>query len=83
MKQSVFLLVLLSSMFCEAQSVLTTPAESTRSVPGSASPPTTGADSMSVRDPQQMREKPTAMEAVILFRPSQRGFRLRTGLLGR
>ena len=57
MKQSVFLLVLLSSMFCEAQSVLTTPAESTRSVPGSASPPTTGADSMSVRDPQQMREK--------------------------
>jgi hypothetical protein len=57
MKQSVFLLVLLSCMFCEGQSVLTTPTEWQRSVPGSASPPTNGADSMSVRDPQQVREK--------------------------
>jgi len=39
MTQTLFLFVLLSCMFCEGQSVLTTPTESTRSVPGSSTAP--------------------------------------------
>ena len=69
MKQSVFLFVLLSSMLCEGQSVLTTPTESTRSAPGSASPAFTGADAMSVRDPQRMREKTDSDGASNLISP--------------
>jgi polysaccharide biosynthesis/export protein len=69
MKQSVFLLVLLSCMFCEGQSVLTTPMESTRTVPGSASPPSTGADSMNGGAPQQRREKTDSDGASNLVSP--------------
>jgi polysaccharide biosynthesis/export protein len=39
MTQTLFLFVLFSCMFCQGQSVLTTPTESTRSVPGSSTAP--------------------------------------------
>jgi polysaccharide biosynthesis/export protein len=57
MTQKLFLFVLLSGMFCEGQSVLTTPTESTRSVPGSSNTPSTGAVSAPVRAPQQTGER--------------------------
>jgi protein involved in polysaccharide export with SLBB domain len=57
MTQKLFLLVLLSCTFCEGQSVLTTPAESTRSVAGSSTAPSTGAGSAPMRAPQQTGEK--------------------------
>jgi polysaccharide biosynthesis/export protein len=55
MTQKLFLFVLLSSMFCEGQSVLTTPTESTRSTPGSSNTP--GAASAPLRLPQQTGER--------------------------
>ena len=57
MAQKLYLFVLLSCMFCEGQSVLTTPTESTRSVPDSSNTPSTGAVSAPVRAPQQTRER--------------------------
>src|SRR3984957_13109793 len=57
MTQKLFLFVLLSGMFCEGQSVLTTPTESTRSVPGSSNTPSTGAITAPVRAPQQTGER--------------------------
>ena len=57
MTQKLFLFVLLSCMFCEGQSVLTTPAESTQSVPDSSNTPSTGAVSAPVRAPQQTGER--------------------------
>jgi polysaccharide export outer membrane protein len=53
MTQKLFLLVLLSCRFCEGQSILTTPTESTRSVPASSTTPATGSDSVPMRPPQQ------------------------------
>jgi polysaccharide biosynthesis/export protein len=57
MIQTLFLFVLLSCTFCESQSVLTTPTESTRSVPGSSTAPTTGAGVAPPRSPQQAGER--------------------------
>jgi polysaccharide biosynthesis/export protein len=57
MTQKLYLFVLLPCMFCEGQSVLTTPTESTRSVPGSSNTPSTGAVSAPVRAPQQTGER--------------------------
>jgi polysaccharide export outer membrane protein len=57
MTQKLFLFVLLSCTFCLGQSVLTTPTESTRSVPGSSSTPSLGAVSAPVRPPQQTGER--------------------------
>jgi polysaccharide biosynthesis/export protein len=57
MTQKLFLFVVLSCMFCEGQSVLTTPTESTRSVPASSNTPTTGAAPAPVRSPQQTGER--------------------------
>ena len=57
MKHTLFLFVLLSCTFCEGQSVLTTPTESTRSVPGSSTSPPTGAGSASARSSQQTGER--------------------------
>jgi polysaccharide biosynthesis/export protein len=57
MKQTLFLFVLLSCTFCDGQSVLTTPTESTRSVPGSSTAPPTGAGSPPMRSPQQTGER--------------------------
>ena len=57
MTQKLFLFVLLSCTFCEGQSVLTTPTESTRSVPGSSNTPSTGAVSAPLRAPQQTGER--------------------------
>jgi polysaccharide export outer membrane protein len=56
MTQKLFLFVLLSCTFCEGQSVLTTPTESTRSVPGSTALPT-GAGSVPMRSSQQTGER--------------------------
>jgi polysaccharide biosynthesis/export protein len=53
MTQKLFLFVLLSCTFCEGQSILTTPTESTRSVPPSSTTPATGSDSAPMRPPQQ------------------------------
>jgi polysaccharide export outer membrane protein len=44
-------------MFCEGQSVLTTPTESTRSVPASSNTSPTGAASAPMRSPQQTGER--------------------------
>src|ERR1700684_3866209 len=55
MTQKLYLFVLLSCMFCEGQSVLTTPTESTRSVPDSSNTP--GAVSAPLRAPQQTGER--------------------------
>jgi polysaccharide biosynthesis/export protein len=44
-------------MFCEGQSVLTTPTESTRSVPGSSNTPSPGTASGPMRSPQQTGER--------------------------
>jgi polysaccharide biosynthesis/export protein len=57
MTHKLFLFVVLSCMFCEGQSVLTTPTESTRSVPGSSNTPSTGAASAPMRSPQQAGER--------------------------
>ncbi len=57
MTLKLFLFVLLSGMFCEGQSVFTTPTESTRSVPGSSNTPSTGAITAPVRAPQQTGER--------------------------
>jgi polysaccharide export outer membrane protein len=57
MTQKLFLFVLLSCMFCEGQSVLTTPTESTRSVPASSNTSPTGAASAPMRSPQQTGER--------------------------
>ena len=57
MKHTLFLFVLLSCTFCEGQSVLTTPTESTRSVPGSSTAPPTGAGSAPMRSSQQTGER--------------------------
>jgi polysaccharide biosynthesis/export protein len=57
MTQQLFLFVLLSCMFCEGQSILTTPTESTRTVPGSSNTPSTGAGSAPVRSQQQVGER--------------------------
>ena len=57
MTQKLFLFVILSCMFCEGQSVLTTPTESTRSAPGSQNTPSTGAASAPMRSPQQTGER--------------------------
>jgi protein involved in polysaccharide export with SLBB domain len=57
MTQKLFLFVVLSCTFCKAQSVLTTPTESTRSVPGSQNTPSTGAASAPMRSPQQTGER--------------------------
>jgi polysaccharide export outer membrane protein len=57
MTQKLFLFVVLSCMFCEGQSVLTTPTESTQSVPGSPNTPPTGAASAPRRPPQQTGER--------------------------
>jgi polysaccharide biosynthesis/export protein len=57
MTQKLFLVVFLSCTFCEGQSVLTTPTESTRSVPGSSNTPSTGATSAPMRSPQQTGER--------------------------
>ncbi len=57
MTQKLFLFVVLSCMFCKGQSVLTTPTESTRSVPGSSNTPSTGAASAPMRSPQQTGER--------------------------
>jgi polysaccharide biosynthesis/export protein len=57
MTQKLFLFVVLSCMFCEGQSVLTTPTESTRSVPGSPNTPPAGAASAPMRPPQQTGER--------------------------
>ncbi len=57
MMQKLFLFVLLSSTFCEGQSVLTTPTESTRSAPGSSTAPSTGVGSAPMRSPQQTGER--------------------------
>ena len=57
MKQTLFLFVLLSCTFCEGQSVLTTPTESTRSVPGASTAPPTGAGSAPMRPSQQTGER--------------------------
>jgi polysaccharide biosynthesis/export protein len=57
MTQKLFLFVLLSCTFCESQSVLTTPTESTRSVPESPNTPSTGAASAPMRSPQQTGER--------------------------
>ena len=83
MKHTLFLFVLLSCTFCEGQSVLTTPTESTRSVPGSSTSPPTGAGSASVRSSQQTGERTGIDGAGIPFRQTQHPFRLRTDLLGR
>jgi len=56
MTQKLFLFVLLSCTFCEGQSVLTTPTESTRSVQGSTALPT-GAGSVPMRSSQQTGER--------------------------
>jgi polysaccharide export outer membrane protein len=57
MTQKMFLLVVLSCTFCEGQSILTTPTESTRSVPGSSNTPPSGASSTPVRSPQPPGER--------------------------
>jgi polysaccharide biosynthesis/export protein len=57
MKQTLFLFVLLSCTFCEGQSVLTTPTESTRSAPGSSTVPPTEAGSAPMRSSQQTGER--------------------------
>ena len=57
MTHKLYLFVVLSCMFCEGQSVLTTPTESTRSVPDSPNTPSTGAVSAPVRAPQQTGER--------------------------
>jgi polysaccharide biosynthesis/export protein len=57
MKQKLFLFVVLSCAFCEGQSVLTTPTESTRSLPGSLTTPQTGAGSAPMRSSQQTGER--------------------------
>ena len=57
MTQKLLLVVLLSGTLCAGQSVLTTPTESTRSVPGSAAAPTSGGESAPMRAPQQMGER--------------------------
>jgi polysaccharide biosynthesis/export protein len=57
MTQKLFLFVFLSCMFCEGQSVLTTPTESTRSVPASSNTPSTGAASAPMRSPPQTGER--------------------------
>ncbi len=57
MTQKLLLVVLLSGTLCAGQSVLTTPTESTRSVPGSAAAPTSGGESTPMRAPQQMGER--------------------------
>jgi protein involved in polysaccharide export with SLBB domain len=57
MTQKLFLFVLLSCTFCEGQSVLTTPTESTRSVPGSSTAPSTGVGSPPMRSSQQTGER--------------------------
>jgi polysaccharide biosynthesis/export protein len=57
MTQKLLLVVLLSGTLCAGQSILTTPAESTRSVPGSAAAPDGGGESAPMRAPQQMGER--------------------------
>ena len=57
MKHTLFLFVLLSCTFCEGQSVLTTPTESTRSVPGSSTAPQAAAGSAPVQSSQQRGER--------------------------
>jgi polysaccharide export outer membrane protein len=57
MTRKLFVFVLLSCTFCEGQSVLTTPNESTRSAPGSASTPTTDAGLPPGRSSQQREER--------------------------
>jgi polysaccharide export outer membrane protein len=57
MTRKLFLFVVLSCMFCEGQSVLTTPTESTRSVPGSLNTPTPGTASGPMLLPQQTGER--------------------------
>jgi polysaccharide biosynthesis/export protein len=57
MTQKLFLFVVLSCMFCEGQSVLTTPTESTRSVPASSNVPSTGAASAPMHSPQQTGDR--------------------------
>jgi protein involved in polysaccharide export with SLBB domain len=57
MTQKLFLFVLLCCTVCAGQSVLTTPAESTRSVPGSPAGPANGDLSAPTRSPQQTGER--------------------------
>jgi protein involved in polysaccharide export with SLBB domain len=59
MKSTAFLLFLLSCMLCAGQSVLTTPTESTQSVPGSTAGqgPATGATQAPGQAPRQAGEK--------------------------
>jgi protein involved in polysaccharide export with SLBB domain len=57
MTQKLFLFILLSCTFCEAQSVLTTPTESTRSVPGSTAVPETNAGQNPAQMPHQNAER--------------------------
>ncbi len=57
MTQKLFLFVLLACTFCESQSVLTTPTESTQSAPDSSTPPSTGVGSAPIRSPQQTGER--------------------------
>ena len=57
MTHKLYLFVLLSCMFCEGQSVLTTPTESTGSVPESSNTPSTVAVPAPVRAPQRTGER--------------------------
>ena len=70
MKHTLFLFVLLSCTFCEGQSVLTTPTESTRSVPGSSTAPPTGAGSAPMRSSEQTGERTDIDGAANPFSPN-------------
>jgi protein involved in polysaccharide export with SLBB domain len=57
MTHKLFLFVVLSCALCKGQSVLSTPTESTRSVPGSSNSPSAGAASAPIRSAQQAGER--------------------------
>jgi protein involved in polysaccharide export with SLBB domain len=57
MTRKLFLFVVLSCTFCEGQSILTTPTESTRSAPASATAPEGGIGSAPMRSPQQPSQR--------------------------
>ena len=57
MTPKLLLFVILSCSLCEGQSVLTTPTESTRSVPGSSNTSSSGAASAPMRPPQPTAER--------------------------
>jgi polysaccharide export outer membrane protein len=57
MTQKLLFFVLLSCTFCEGQSILTTPTESTESVQDSATEPESGAGSPQMRSPQQPSQR--------------------------